>query len=58
MRGFYVDIGYAVFGIFSKDDIITDAAPIAKWMIGKTLKEVKPWLLKKKAKVIELNNVN
>lgn len=54
MRRFYCDIGYATFGIISKDSIVIDTAPIAKWMIGKTLIQIKPWLLSKKAKVIEI----
>lgn len=53
-RFFWVNIHYATFGISSENNIVTDAAPIAKWMIGKTLQEIKPWLLNKKAKVIEL----
>lgn len=55
MRGFWVDIGYATFGIFSENNVIMDTAPIAHWMVGKTLQEIKPWLIKKKAKVIEIN---
>lgn len=53
MRHFWVNIHYACFGIDSKDNIIVAAAPIAKWMIGKSLQEIKPWLLKKKAVVKE-----
>lgn len=53
-RWFYIDIHYACFGICSVNDIIIKSAPISKWMINKKLKEVKPWLLKKKAKIIEL----
>lgn len=37
IRFFYINIGYAVFGIESDNNIITKTAPIAKWMIGKTL---------------------
>lgn len=55
IRLFWVDIHYACFGIVSINNIITEAPPIATWMIGKTLQCVKPWLIKKKAKVIEAN---
>lgn len=53
-RLFWVDIHYACVGIISGNDIVVDAAPIVKWMIGKTLHEIKPWLLSKRAKVIEI----
>lgn len=55
MRLFWTDVGYACFGIEADDSgLITDAAPIVKWMKGKRLSEVRPWLLKHKAKVIEI----
>lgn len=59
-RLFWVDIkdakgvSYATFGIISRDGVIIDAAPIARWMVSKRLTEVKPWLLSKKAKVVEV----
>jgi hypothetical protein len=53
-RLFWVDIHYACFGIVSRNDIIEDAPPIADWMIGKSLVTVKPWLLKCKARVLEI----
>lgn len=53
MKLYWVDVGYACFGMVANDkDIIVDVAPIAKWMLGKSLQQVKPWLLSKKAKVI------
>lgn len=54
-RFFYCDIGYAVFGIISRDNVVVDVPPIAAWMRGKTLKKIKPFLLKKKAKVKEIS---
>ena len=53
-RWFYIDIHYATFGICSKDDIVIKTAPIAKWMLGEKLTDIKPFLLKKKAKVVEI----
>lgn len=53
-RLFLIDIHYACFGIVSVNNYITETAPIAAWMKGKALTEVKPWLLKKKAKIIEI----
>jgi len=54
VRLFYIYIHYACFGILSENDIIISTPPIAAWMAGKTLQEIKPWLLKRKAKVIEI----
>jgi hypothetical protein len=55
MRGFWVDIGYACFGIVADAmGVVREAAPIAAWMIGKTLQEIKPFLLRKGAKVVEI----
>jgi hypothetical protein len=53
-RYFYIDAGYASFGIVAKDGIVIDVAPIAAWMKGMALKEIRPFLLSKKAKVIEI----
>ena len=58
MRAFWVDIGYACFGIASDGEgMVREAAPIAAWMVGKTLAEIKPFLLKKRAKVVELQRI-
>ena len=53
-RVFWIDIGYACFGILASGTLIVDCAPIANWMHGKTLAEIKPWLINKKAKVKEI----
>lgn len=46
MRAFWIDIGYACFGIASDGaGVVREAAPIAAWMIGKKLAEIKPFLL-------------
>jgi hypothetical protein len=59
-KWYWVDVGFACYGIVYADDkrCITSAAPIAKWMIGKTLEDIKPYLLSKKAKVKELTPFN
>ena len=55
MRLFWTDVGYACFGIEADDrGVITDVPPIAWWMKGKRLREVKPWLKSKNAKIIEI----
>jgi len=53
-RVFLIDLHYACFGIVANADTVTDAAPIAAWMKGKTLQEIKPFLVRKKAKVVEV----
>lgn len=53
-RLFHIDVVYACFGIEATNGTITMTAPIADWMKGKKLEEVKPWLLKRKAKVTEI----
>jgi hypothetical protein len=56
-KAYLIDVHYATFGIVTNTSVITDlaiiteAAPIAAWMIGKQLRDIKPWLLSKKAKV-------
>lgn len=55
-RLFWIDLHYACVGITSVNDVVTHCAPIVGWMKGKTLQEIKPWLLKKKAIVKECNN--
>ena len=57
-RLFLIDVGYACYGMESTDNIITLVAPMAQWMLHKSLQEVKPWLIKKKAKVVECNSKN
>lgn len=48
-RFFWVDIHYACFGLLARDGVVVDAPDIAKWMIGKKLTDIKPWLKSKKA---------
>jgi len=45
---FWIDIGYACFALVTVDSKVTLAPPIVAWMIGKTLSEIRPWLVKKK----------
>jgi hypothetical protein len=53
-RLFWIDLHYACVGIVSKDGVVITTAPLVSWMKGKTLQEIKPWLLKKKAIVREI----
>lgn len=48
-------MGYARFGIVADSrGVACEAAPIAAWMVGKTLQEIKPFLLRKEAKAVEI----
>lgn len=54
---YWVSLPYATFGIISKDGWVIDAAPIAKWAIGKTMNEVwKYYTYKKKAVIRECSS--
>ena len=43
ITGYLVDTGYACAGILVGDDtdVVLDAAPIFRWMIGKKLEDIK-----------------
>lgn len=47
-----IDTGYACAGVMSEDGVITETAPIFKWMVGKTVQEVKKWPKIKSIKVV------
>jgi hypothetical protein len=53
-RDFWINLHYAVVGITVRGDVVTDAPPLARWMVGKSLLDIKPWLVQRKAKVIEI----
>lgn len=45
----YVDTGYACFGlVLDADDRVVDAAPIAKWAIGKDAQFVRAYWSRKR----------
>jgi hypothetical protein len=44
-RWVWVSLSYATYGIaLDDDDMVVDAAPIARWMIGKRWIDVQAWL--------------
>jgi hypothetical protein len=45
---------YFCCGFVTKDSIVIDAAPIIKWMKGKTLIQVYNWCIKKSIKFEKL----
>ena len=52
---FMVDVGYACFGVyFSTEGVCSEVPPIAKWMIGKSIDEIRKWVKSKKGKMEEV----
>lgn len=51
---YWVSLSYATYGIAVRDGRVIIAAPIAKWMTGKSETYVMGWLRSKGAKVIPL----
>jgi hypothetical protein len=51
-----ITTSYFCCGILIKKGVCVDAAPIMGWAKGKTLGEIKAWVLKKKG-TIELVNI-
>ncbi|MGD8707066.1 MAG: hypothetical protein PVI88_00095 [Nitrosopumilaceae archaeon] len=51
-----IELYYAVFGIVVnvKDNIIVDAPPIARWMVGKPLAKIKVWVDKKNGTITKI----
>ena len=43
----WVSLSYATYGIKVKDGRVIDAAPIARWMIGKETSFIREWITKK-----------
>jgi hypothetical protein len=51
---YHIDIAYACFGIVEKDGVVVEAAPIAKWTIGKEINFVLEYYkFRKKAKIAQ-----
>ena len=51
-----VELSYAVFGIITQGNTIIDAAPIGKWMIGKSIMYVGEWIAKKHGTLRQIEN--
>jgi hypothetical protein len=39
-----VTVPYASYGIVVRDETVIEAAPIARWMVGKSLKRIIEWV--------------
>jgi hypothetical protein len=52
MRTLYrVVLPYAVFGIEGRGNTVIEAAPIGRWMVGRSLEYISAWLSRKKGKL-------
>jgi transcription elongation GreA/GreB family factor len=49
---YQISLPYATFGIIVRENYVSNAAPIGRWMIGKTLGEVLQWVRKKNGSCI------
>jgi len=52
-RWFWISLSYATFGVAIEHGIVTDAAPIAGWALGKPAREL-AFYRRKGAKIVEL----
>lgn len=49
---YWIDINHACFAVLVTDDnVVEKAPPIAKWMIGRQLDEVRSWVTKKQGSI-------
>jgi hypothetical protein len=44
MKYYIIDLPYAYFAIGTEEGIVTTTPPIARWMVGKTIKQIKLWV--------------
>jgi hypothetical protein len=58
MTTYQIDTGYACFGIVLRGGECIEAAPIAKWMIGKSFTEIATWVKKKNGKIEVVQEAN
>ena len=56
-RWIWVSLPYATYGIAVKGGVVVDAAPIARWMVGKSETYVADWLRRKGAVCIPLDSL-
>lgn len=54
---YYIDVGYACFGIVALHNVVRDAPPIARWMIDANMSTIIQWVHKKKGKIIKLSKL-
>lgn len=54
VRWIWVSLAYATFALATEDGIVVDAAPVAKWAIGKNEKYVADYYRRKGARFAEI----
>jgi hypothetical protein len=52
-RLYIINLSYANYSIIAVNNIITEAPPIVKWMVGKSIDEVEKWVKSKKGTMNE-----
>ena len=55
---FFVSLTYATFGVITKEGVITEIAPIARWALNMEWHKARKYWLKKGALIIEINADN
>lgn len=55
IRWIWVSLHYATYGVAVSNGRVVDAAPIARWMIGKPEHECAAWLARKGATFVPLD---
>lgn len=50
---YQIKVSYACFGIVAKNGVVVEAAPIAKWTVGKDIQYVLNYYRTRKRAVIE-----
>ena len=54
MKELYIaDIGYACFGVVVEDDIVKEAPPIAKWLLGRNISKLKSYVKQRNGKLVK-----
>jgi hypothetical protein len=48
---YIIDLSYAYFGIIVENDVVINAAPIGRWMIGNSLHQITVWVRHKNGKI-------
>lgn len=55
MRLWQVRLSYAVFGVITDAlGVVVEAAPVGRWMVGKSIDVVRRWVASKRGDVVDL----
>lgn len=57
MQLYRIDLPYACFGVVVDDNAqVVDAAPIGRWMVGKSLEYIRLWVKRKGGTLAEVQS--